>query len=387
MQSEFLSTKTVEEILKRTLNALEEGKTQMYDVAEAARHEHNRVQQNLDQVRSEIQQAIHDVENLERKFNHFRVRLYHVNKDYELYSDNEKRSIYEEAELIREQLAAARERERILRVRRDGLEQSLMKLQEIVDKAETLVSQVGVALNYLAGNIREVNEQIENVQARYQIGQEILKGQEEERKRMAREIHDGPVQDLANLVVQMEICERLYESGRHQDAMAELTSLKRLVQGSMRDMRRIIHDLSPMTLEDLGLIPTVRKYVEEVSAQSGISIEVSVLGDEVRLESPLEVALFRTIQEAVHNSRRHANPTAVVVRIEFMPKHVTVGIFDNGIGFDLDHVRRKVKEGKHYGLLGMENRIQLLDGTLSIQSKPGSGTRIIAQLPVELSLE
>ena len=306
----------------------------MYDVAEAARHEYNRVQQSLQQVREEMHQAIHDVESLDREFKRIRIRLYNVNKNLELYSDNERQRVYEEADQLREQLAAARERERILRVRRDSLEQSLAKLHEIVEMSERLVSQVGVALNYLAGNIREVNEQIENVQARYEIGQEILKGQEAERKRMAREMHDGPVQDLANLAVQMEICEKLYETGRHAEAMTEISSLKKIVQGSMRDMRRIIHDLSPMTLEDLGLVPTVKKYIDEVSAQSGISIELSVLGKEVRLESPLEVALFRTIQEAVHNSRRHANPTAIVVRIEFMPEFVTVGIFDNGIGFD-----------------------------------------------------
>ena len=121
------------------------------------------------------------------------MELLRANRDFEDYSEEEKRRSYEAAAEVRDALAAAKERERLLRVRRDNLQQTLAKLREIAGKADLLVSQVGMALTYLSGSLEDVNRQLEHMQIREQAGQEILLGQEIERKRMAGALHDGPV--------------------------------------------------------------------------------------------------------------------------------------------------------------------------------------------------
>ena len=378
----LLSTARLEAILRDTLNALEQGKNQMYDIAENARQECLRLQAELEHVQAEVSRAIRTVEVLEQRFQQARIRLYQMNRDFDQYTEQQKADSYREAERLRESLAVAKEREKNLRQQRHSLEVSFNRMEEIAAKAERFVSQVGVAINFLEGNIRDVNEQIENVQVKHEIAQGILKGQEDERKRLAREIHDGPVQDLANIVLKLDICERLYNADRRDEAAQEYRSLKPIVQGIIRDVRRIIYVLSPMTLDDLGLVHTATRYVQDACERQGVHAEVRVVGREVRVASAVEVALFRTIQEAVNNSLKHGRPTEIVVRLEFLGDRISVGVFDNGKGFDINELHRRLQDGSHYGLVGMQDRIKLLNGTFKIHSAPGQGTRLIVSVPL-----
>lgn len=382
MTNKILSTKVLEDILKETISALEDGRSQMFEVAEVARQECDRTEEILKEVRLQTQQAILTVEQLEKEFARIRFRLYSVNKDFQDYDEDTKKAVYEEAIQVREELTVAKEREKMLRVRRDSLEQTFVKLQDIALKAERLVSQVGVALNYLSGSIEEVNDQIEQLQVREHMGQEILRAQEIERKRMAGALHDGPVQDLANLVVQLELHERLYLSNHHPEAQNSFSSLKSIARGCMGEMRRIIYDLNPMTLDDLGLVPTVKNVLDNLTTQTGIETDFYLLGLETRLASQIEVTVFRIIQESLNNSRKHANPQRIEVTIEFMPQYINAEISDDGVGFNLKEIEEKLKSGGHYGLLSMQNRAQLLNGVVRIQTNPGQGTRVFVRIPL-----
>lgn len=383
MPSKLLTTKTLEDILNRTMAAIKDGRSELFEVAQAAQEECNRIEEILKNVQLEMNQAIYDVEELTRKFNQMRHSLYTSNKEYEHFSEEEKKSIYEQAIGVREALNLAKERESNLRVRRDNLEQTLAKLKNIAAKAERLVSQVGVALNFLADSLGSVNEQIEDMQAIEHVGQEILRGLEIERKRMAGDIHDGPVQDLANLVVQLEVCERLFRSGRQSEAAESYSSLKTIAQGTIGQLRRIIYDLNPMTLDDLGLIVTVKNFLNNHTNQTGVDTQFVLLGKEIRLDTQVEMALFRIIQESVNNSRKHSQARRIDVTIEYAPRHIVTEIKDDGIGFDLQDVRGKIRTGKHYGILSMESRINVMHGSLSIQSSVGKGTVILVRIPLE----
>lgn len=383
MQNKLLTTKTLEDILQRTLSAIKDGRTEIYEVAEAAQEECNRIEEVLKTVRLEMNQAIYDEEELTKRFISIRHRLYKSNKEFESYSEEEKKQIYEEAMEVREALNIAKEREGSLRVRRDNLEQTLSKLKNIAGKAERLVSQVGVALNFLAESLDSVNEQFENMQAREHVGQEILRGQEIERKRMAGEIHDGPVQDLANMVVQLEICERLFLSGFLEEAGESYKNLKSIAQGTIGQLRRIIYDLNPMTLDDLGLVVTVKNFLSDHMKQTGVETQFVLLGKELRLDTQIEMALFRIIQESVNNSRKHAKAQIIEVTIEYSNQFIIAEIKDNGVGFDLQEIKGKIRTGKHYGLLSMESRINVLQGSLSIQSQLGKGTTILVKIPLQ----
>lgn len=382
MAKELLSTKMLEEILQRTRQALEEGRSQIFEVAEAAQEECTRTEVVLQTVQSEMEHAIVEVEELTRRFAVVRVELLRSNRDYEQYSEAEKQRIYEEAEQIRTALAAARERERLLRVRRDNLQQTLAKLREIAAKAERLVSQVGMAMTYLSGSLLDVNKQLEHMHMREQAGQEMLLGQEIERKRMAGALHDGPVQNLAHLVVQLEICERLYEAGREAEAREKFQGLKKIAQGAMADLRRIIYDLNPMTLDDLGLVLTINNYLDNLAKQSGIETRFVLLGRERRLEPQLEMAVFRIVQEAVNNCLKHARASELEVTLEYTRHHISVAVKDDGIGFDAASVQEKLKSGKHFGLLNMQSRANVLGGSLQFHGEEGKGARVLVTIPL-----
>ena len=382
MAKELLSPKTLEDILQRTRTALEEGRSQIFDVAEAARQECTRTEVVLQTVQAEMAQAIADVEDLTRKFARMRVELLKSNRDFQDYSEPEKRRVYEKAAAIRDELAAAKERERLLRIRRDNLQQTLARLQEIAAKAERLVSQVGMALTYLSSSLVDVNKQLETIQAREQAGQEMLLGQEIERKRMAGALHDGPVQDLAHLVVQLEICERLYQTERLQEAYQQFVDLKRVAQGAMADLRRIIYDLNPTTLDDLGLVLTINNYLDSFAKQTGIDTRFVLLGHEQRLDSQLEMAVFRIVQEAVNNCRKHAQASSVDVTLEFTRKKISVAVEDDGVGFDPVQIQGKLNSGKHFGLLNMQSRANVLGGSLQFHGEPGKGAKVFVTIPL-----
>lgn len=214
------------------------------------------------------------------------------------------------------------------------------------------------------------------------LGERILRAREDERYRLAREIHDGPAQSLANIVLRAEVCERLLEAGR-PEAQQEVSQLKLLVREALREVRRIIYDLRPGILAELGLIPTLERYFEYMREHNGTEVALQVDGHfDVRLASTLEVGLFRIVQEAVTNAWRHAQATRIDVRFRFQPERIEVTISDDGIGFDVEAVLAELHRRPSFGLTGMHERVELLGGELTIESAIDRGTTIRILVPL-----
>lgn len=378
-----LDPKKIEDILRYAVDALQESKNQMFEIVEAAQAEYNRIMAKIAELKQEIIRTIEQVDQLEREYRKIRMRLSEASRDFSQYGEEVRRLIYQQADQLRIALASAKEREKNLQQQRLEKEQALSHLSSLVDKAEKSVSRVGVALDFLTGNLVDINSQLEGMQMRYQLGPRIIKMQEDERKRVAREIHDGPAQDLANVVLKAEICAQLLDAGRNEDLRAELSDLKSAVKDSLHEIRKIIHNLRPMVLDDLGLVPAVKRLIEEVTAQTGIEIHLDIIGKETRLDSVVEVAVFRIIQEALNNSRKYANASMIKVKLEFLPEVINAAIEDNGIGFDVTELKQTLTTGEHFGIYGMRERVELLDGTFTLYSRRGGGTRIGVKIPLQ----
>lgn len=215
------------------------------------------------------------------------------------------------------------------------------------------------------------------------LGSYIIKAQEEERRRLAREMHDGPAQVLANIIMRVEICERLLASGRAEVAQ-ELSQMKLVIKDSLREVRKTIFDLRPMMLDELGIIANLHRYIEQMGKYDHVETRLCVHGEERRLEPTVEVAIFRTVQEAIRNANRHAQATQIDVIFQYHSQTLDVQIVDDGVGFDVNHVRAAVQDRSRYGLIGMEERIELLGGTFTLRSEPHKGTRIHFTMPYEV---
>ena len=185
----------------------------------------------------------------------------------------------------------------------------------------------------------------------------LVNAQETERQRLSRQMHDGPAQALSNFILQTEIAMRLFDVDPAQ-AKEELNSLKSSAMGTFQKVRNFIFELRPMMLDDLGLVPTVRRYADAFKEQNSLDVTVTVTGSERRLEPYLEVMMFRALQELLGNAARHSQATQVKVMLDMGEDRVRVSVDDNGRGFDPD----AVQQGGSLGLKLIRERAEMLGG-------------------------
>ncbi len=214
---------------------------------------------------------------------------------------------------------------------------------------------------------------------RYAI--QVLESQEEERKRISRELHDETVQDLVGLVQRIQLCRGAMQRDPAA-ARQRLNEVQSLAEGALADVRRMSNDLRPFILEDLGLSAALHAVSEESAAQMPAArVHCEIVGDERRLSPELELTVFRVVQEALTNVRKHAPAaTQVNVTLYFEEWGILVTVEDNGPGFQPPDIQALARHG-HLGLAGMYERASLFDGELSITSAPGEGTTITLHLP------
>ena len=370
---------TLDKIVKKTISSIRDSRGQIYDVYEMARDELETVKRDVERIKQETATVIKKVDELERNERKARIHLMEVSRDFKNRTEEEVREAYEEARKIQIDVAVTREQEQNLRRQRDEMEVRLRNLGGTVAKAEQLVSQVGVVLDYLGNQMSEAFSQIESLQNAHELGAQVIRSQEEERRRVARDIHDGPAQAIANIVFRAEVCERLIDTDKER-AKSELKALREHIRNTLAEIRKIIFDLRPMALDDLGLAPTIRGVLDVFREEYGLFTEVAVIGKERRLEPHVEIGIFRVVQEALNNIIKHAQATSAKVRIEFATAGVTVLVEDDGKGFEM--TEGELPSG-HYGIMGMRERMQLLNGKLSIKSAPRRGTRVMISVPLE----
>jgi len=376
----------IDSIIKNAISVMEQSKYQIFEIAESARQELLSLRQELERVKKETSETIDKVDELEREFRRARMRLVEVSKDFIRYKEADIKSAYEKATRIQLDLLMYREKEYYLKARRDELQQRIKSVEVSVERAETISSQINVVLEYLSGDLNQVTRILESAKNRQLIGLKIILAQEEERKRMAREIHDGPAQSLANLVLRTEIAERMLVKQEFQLVQEELMELKSQVRSGLEEIRKIIFNLRPMALDDLGLVPTLRKFVQDFEEKTKIRAVFETSGRELRMPSAMEAAVYRLVQEAFSNALKHASPTYVSLEMTFFPKRILIVIQDNGVGFDVEQTMARSKTSSHYGLIGMHERVELLNGKIDIESARGQGTKITISIPVSTDL-
>lgn len=377
----FIDVKSLDIIIKETVAAIEKSKEQIYFIAESARLEHQRVQEEIQNIKGQVSKIIDEVNNLEVDERKARIRLMEVSRDFHRFSEEDIKGAYEQAQVIQIKLIMLREEEKTLRFKRDHLELTVKRMKDTAERAEKLVSQVGVAMQFLSNDLSGLSEKLENLHDMQQLGLSIIRAQEEERKRVAREIHDGPAQSMANIVMRAEFCLKLLEMNPGM-VKEELLSLQQLVRLGLQDVRKIIFDLRPMVLDDLGLVPALKRYIEEFKVQTGLHVDLVFFGQERRLDTSLEVAIFRMIQEALTNIKKHAKASNIILKMELKQLRINVCIKDNGCGFNPELAKPR-GDRSGYGLIGMRERIQLLKGELTVWSALGNGSEVSFWVPIE----
>ncbi len=208
----------------------------------------------------------------------------------------------------------------------------------------------------------------------------IIQAQESERQRLSRQMHDGPAQALSNFILQTEIAMRLMDVDVTQ-AREELNSLKASAMSTFQKVRNFIFELRPMMLDDLGLVPTIKRYADTYKEQTNMEVDVRVSGQERRMESYVEVMIFRALQELLGNASRHSQATMVKIMIDMSEASVKVTVDDNGKGFNPE----VLEQGNSLGLNLIRDRVEMLGGSFEMDSVIGKGTRVTFVIPARFA--
>ncbi|MFQ6013846.1 MAG: histidine kinase [Anaerolineae bacterium] len=243
------------------------------------------------------------------------------------------------------------------------------------------LARLAVALNTMLDRLQTHTETIEahQRQLRFLSGQ-VINAQEEERKRIARELHDETSQALATLIINLEVLEENLPQGL-KGAKEKLAATRGLATRTLGDVRKLVFDLRPTVLDDLGLVPALRWYAKNHLEKRGVRVQLETRGFVERLMPQVETVLFRITQEAMNNVVKHAEARNVKVRLGREDAKLTLMVEDDGRGFNVEEVLKRSDKETRLGLFGIEERTALLGGTFTIESKVGQGTRLRVSIP------
>lgn len=337
-------------------------------IAEEAEKERAQIDSEAREIDVLIKQTAGEVDKLQQRQTDMAQRLRQVEANLEAYPREEIKSTYAAAHdsqmrlfMMRNQLEQLQNKQRTLQRYRGQLDRLAYVARQVGESSSTVVFGTGKP----------------GVDQRSII--QIIEAQELERQHLARQMHDGPAQSLTNLILQAEIVERLFDVDPTK-ARGELGNLKTAANTTFQRIRDFIFDLRPMMLDDLGLIPTLKRYAQTYESKTRVPIHLSTVGENP-LPSYIEVAVFRSIQELLSNVARHAHASRVQVSLDLQGNPVIVNIEDDGSGFDVDAVLQNVRQRGSSGLANLEKRIEMLGGKIQIQSATGRGTKIRVELP------
>jgi two-component system sensor histidine kinase DegS len=349
-----------------------ETRTPFQQLIEDTRAEYEQTQRRLKEIDLLIQQSTGEVEKLVQRNAQYSTRIRQLQTNFDTVPREDIKQAYEAAQDGERRLFTMRGQLEKLQSDQRNLEKYAEVLRRLLDATGTMLPGGG------AGGERPGTGPL--MLEGPPLIVRIVEAQEAERQRLSRQMHDGPAQSLTNFILQAEICQRLFDSDPAR-ARVEMTNLKTAATATFQKVREFIFELRPMMLDDLGLVPTLRRYVDQFAEKSSIPTTLTVTGTERRLAPYTEVTLFRVVQELLTNARAHAQPSRIQVQLDMGQLRVRAMCDDDGSGFDVDEALASAASRKTIGLSTMKERVEMLTGEIRIESGIGRGTRVTVDLP------
>ncbi|MBN2047016.1 MAG: ATP-binding protein [Anaerolineaceae bacterium] len=323
----------------------------------------SQAQRSLDEVNMMIEQSQRELDMLTQRNTAITTHLQQVQLQEDLMPLADIRAAYSAALDAQQRLLVLRGRMEKLQSDRTHLEKMVFVLKDVIQ-------------NLSSGSVKSDA-----------VGQstldKMIEAQEAERERLSHQMHDGPAQTLSNFIIQAEIVSRTLEMNR-EEAKEELKKLKTSASKAFQDIRTFIFELRPMMLDDLGLVPTLRRYTASFQDQTGTEVNLSVQGEERRFKPTLEIVLFRAVQELMSNAAFHnaGQPVKVQIQVEVTidVDTVRVRVSDNGKGFTY---KESDIEANGSGLKLIRERVEMLGGSMKVVTSPARGCSVSLSLPID----
>jgi two-component system sensor histidine kinase DegS len=339
-------------------------------MAEDAEKERAQLEGEAREIDILIKQTAGEIDKLQQRQGDIASRLRQLDANLESFSRDDIKNAYLSAQdaqlrlfMMRSQLEQLQNKQRVMQRYRGQLDHISALARQLSEASSSVL---------LGGEVGRGVDQQSVIQ--------IIEAQELERQHLSRQMHDGPAQSLTNLILQAEIVERLFDADPSK-ARTELANLKTAANTTFQRIRDFIFDLRPMMLDDLGLIPTLKRYGQTFETKHHISTHLTTQG-EMALPSHIEVLVFRSVQELMNNAARHAHASRIQVTLDVQSDPIIVTVEDDGSGFDVESVLTNARQRSGSGLANLEKRIQMLRGKIQFQSGTGRGTKVRIELPL-----
>jgi two-component system sensor histidine kinase DegS len=339
------------------------------DLVDESKRGYTEIQNQLKEIEVLIGQTSSEVQKLDHRTAQVTNKLRHIESNLNSYPREDIKEAYSASLASQLRLVMLRSQVEQLQAKKESLEPQANHLRKFLEIVDEIPGLGGPSEAFATAPIGGDNPAMR-----------IIEAQEGERQRLARQMHDGPAQSLTNLILQAEIVEKSFDVDEDQVRL-ELANLKDAVKATFRKTMDFIFELSPMMLDDLGAVPTLRRYIEDFQEKSGLSVALDVVGEERRLAPYVEVTIFRLVQELLHNVWQHAHASHVQVNMDLQGSAVRISVEDDGSGFDLDEAMSLAKERKTLGIVTMQQRLEMLGGEIQYETSLGRGTKVTVRIP------
>lgn len=337
----------------------------------------------LSKLRSYFYQENQELEEhckeIKHMFDEYSCQINEIDRKIKMVEDNFDFA-YEAFSPISQEQKMQSEIEKLEKEKEDLKKEQLL-LQKQIDVDNEKKKSVKNILDEL-DSVEDTNrERIQNMKKNYDriLGAEIIEGQEKERQRIARDLHDTTVQNLTAMIHKLEFCQQIVDADVIR-AKIEMQLMMNTIRETVEGMRQIIYDLRPMSFDDIGFKDTLLRAVEKLQKNSSTKIEFCINGDICKMNPAYELTILRIIQEAINNTKKHSQAEKAEITLTYEEKQIVLEIHDNGKGFDFDEKILK-QQNSGFGISMMKERVYLLKGQMEIHSEKNKGTDIKVFLP------
>lgn len=346
------------------------GEMTLADFVEIAAKEHEQTQRELKEIDVLIKQSAAEVERLAQRNAQVNNYVRQLQSTFDTVPREDIKEGYEA-------MVNAQQRLFTMRGQLEKLQSDQRNMERLADFQRRLLELVGGSAAVLPAAAASSGGDLSSVIR-------VIQTEEAAKQSLVRRMHDGPASSLSNFILQAEICQRFFDTDPAR-ARAELNALKSGAASTFGTIKDFIFDLRPMMLDDLGVAPTLRRYIESFQEKNNISVSLTLTGLERRLEGHIEVTIFRAVQELLNNGRMHGQATQIQVQLDLDQELVTAVVDDNGRGFNVEDASSPSSVAG-IGLPTLRERLEMLGGEVKIQSRLGQGTRVEFRIPVSPEL-
>ncbi|EHL17927.1 hypothetical protein HMPREF9628_00525 [Peptoanaerobacter stomatis] len=365
-------TSNINLAIQNIIDSMQSGKEEIFNITESINKENTTIQSDIAKTKNIISVYTKEVEDLKERELNSRKKLLLVSSDFSHYTHEDIKNAYEKALELQEKLLAKKSDVTTVLQTLENLEKRIEKNRELTEKADRLLNKIEVLSEYIKVDISDSEDDIKDA-----TGKWIL-SQEKEKSRISRDIHDGPAQTLASIVMKSDIIKRLIEKDSPKNTIyKEIEQLKHQLRSAIKEIRRIIYDLRPTSLDELGLIPSIQGLIAKAKEDYDINFNLSTGKNEPIKSSTTKIICFRVLQESINNILKHSHAKNVDINISIGSKAIILKVADDGTGFNI----KDVDSSKSFGLSSLKERILLAEGDVKIISKPNYGTRLEIKIP------